>query len=74
MVEYSAGDLAEVLMRFTIRELFLLTVIVALSVGWWLDHRRLMAIDLYLRQHLGISQHDFPASKFPPRSWRLKSN
>ena len=30
--------------RFTIRELVLLTVIVAMGVGWWLDHRRLLAI------------------------------
>jgi hypothetical protein len=29
--------------RFTIRDLLLLTVVVALSVGWWLDHRKLAA-------------------------------
>jgi len=28
-------------MRFTIRDLLWLMVVVALSVGWWLDHRRL---------------------------------
>jgi hypothetical protein len=27
--------------KFTIRELLLLTVIVGLAVGWWLDHRLL---------------------------------
>ena len=27
--------------RFTIRELVLLTLVVALAVGWWLDHSRL---------------------------------
>jgi hypothetical protein len=27
--------------RFTIRELLLFTVIVALGVGWWIDHARL---------------------------------
>jgi lipopolysaccharide export system protein LptC len=26
--------------RFTIRELVLLTLIVAMGVGWWLDHQR----------------------------------
>ena len=28
-------------MRFSIRELLLVTVIVALAVGWWLDHNSL---------------------------------
>ena len=27
-------------MKFTIRDLFLVTVIVALVFGWWVDHRR----------------------------------
>ena len=27
-------------MKFTIRDLFLVTVIVALVLGWWIDHRR----------------------------------
>jgi hypothetical protein len=26
--------------RFTIRELVLLTIIAAVSVAWWIDHRR----------------------------------
>jgi hypothetical protein len=30
--------------RFSIRDLLLLTVIVALTTGWWLDHRQLRAI------------------------------
>ena len=28
-------------MKFSIRDLLLVTVIVALAVGWWVDHRRL---------------------------------
>jgi hypothetical protein len=28
-------------MKFTIRDLFLVTVIVALAVGWWVDRHRL---------------------------------
>lgn len=28
-------------MKFTIRDLFLVTVIVALAVGWWVDRSRL---------------------------------
>jgi hypothetical protein len=27
-------------MRFSIRDLFLVTVIVAILVAWWIDHRR----------------------------------
>jgi hypothetical protein len=27
-------------MKFSMRDLFLVTMIVALAVGWWLDHRR----------------------------------
>jgi len=30
--------------RFTIRELVLLTLVVALGVGWWLDHRRVVPL------------------------------
>lgn len=26
-------------LRFTIRDLLLVTAIIALAVGWWLDHR-----------------------------------
>jgi hypothetical protein len=27
--------------RFTIREIVLLTLVVGLALGWWIDHRRL---------------------------------
>ena len=30
-------------MKFTIRDLFLVTMIVALAVGWWVDRGRLSA-------------------------------
>lgn len=29
------------MLRFTIRELLLLTLVAALAIGWWLDHRQL---------------------------------
>ena len=29
-------------MKFSIRDLLLVTLIVALTLGWWLDHRRLV--------------------------------
>ena len=32
-------------LRFTIRDLLWLAVVVALAVGWWVDHRRLTAWD-----------------------------
>ena len=28
-------------LRFTIRDLFWLTALIAMGVGWWLDHRHL---------------------------------
>ena len=28
-------------LRFTIRDLFWLTLVVALAVGWWIDHQKL---------------------------------
>jgi hypothetical protein len=28
-------------MKFSIRDLFLVTVIVALAVGWWMDRQRM---------------------------------
>jgi hypothetical protein len=31
---------AERTMKFTIRDLFLMTVVVALALGWWVDHQR----------------------------------
>jgi hypothetical protein len=30
-------------LRFSIRDLLWLTAVVALTVGWWLDHSRLIA-------------------------------
>jgi len=34
-------------LRFTIRDLLWLTLVVALAVGWWLDHRRLTRDDWF---------------------------
>jgi hypothetical protein len=33
-------------LRFTIRDLLWLTVVVALAIGWWLDHRKLAPLDV----------------------------
>jgi len=42
--------------RFTIRELVLLTLVVALGVGWWLDHRGLEQQIDSIRSENKISQ------------------
>jgi hypothetical protein len=31
-------------LRFSIRDLLWLTLVVALAVGWWLDHKRLTTL------------------------------
>jgi hypothetical protein len=31
--------------RFTLREMLLAAALVALAIGWWLDHRRLAALN-----------------------------
>src|SRR5262245_48536573 len=36
-------DAIRTMFRFTIRELVLLTLVVAMGVGWWMDRRRLAA-------------------------------
>jgi hypothetical protein len=41
-------------LRFTIRDFLLCTIILALSFGWWLDHRRL-AIDLAVEKDFKIN-------------------
>ena len=32
-------------MKFSIRDLMWLTVVVALTVGWWVDHRWIVALE-----------------------------
>jgi len=41
MVECPAGNACGVFMRFTIRDVMLLTAVLALALAWWLDHWRL---------------------------------
>jgi hypothetical protein len=52
-------------MKFSIRDLFLVTVIVALAVGWWVDRSRLVTsveelklekIRFVLRSHSELSR------------------
>jgi hypothetical protein len=44
-------------LRFTIRDLLWLTLVVALAVGWWLDHKRVAdRRDQYIRQEIARHQ------------------
>jgi hypothetical protein len=57
-------------MRFTIRELLLVTVIVGLGVGWWIDHRQSWQIRArnytrYVNQDMALSQMDGMLLDFP---------
>ena len=42
--------------RFTIRDVLWLTVVVALSIGWWLDHRQLSVRDLFSAGSGGVAE------------------
>jgi len=55
-------------MKFTIRDLFLVTMIVALAVAWWLDHRRQTTEIKKLKEQLLIMNFawaDPPTSSAP---------
>jgi hypothetical protein len=43
-------------MKFSIRDLLLATMIVALSLGWWVDHWRLSSRITEIERKDGISQ------------------
>ena len=46
--------------RFTVRDLLLVTVIIALALGWWADRRRLeappAAVRAYYRHHASLDE------------------
>ena len=55
--------------RFSIRDLLLLTVIAALTVGWWLDHRKLtkdnpIQLSMYYLRH----------ARRKPSAWHTAAN
>ena len=45
-------------MKFSIRDLLLVTMIVALVVGWWVDHRRL-AVDREEYEYLRFATEQY---------------
>jgi len=67
-------------MKFTIRELLLVTVIVAMGTGWWVDRTRLLAeaenrriIEIQLRDELQkekLHLHTFDGHWHPRSDWR----
>jgi hypothetical protein len=57
-------------MKFSIRDLLLVTVIVAVCVAWWIDHRRQVAAIEQLTHpvttHLGFRLVDIDLAPNPP--------
>jgi hypothetical protein len=57
-------------MKLSIRDLFWLTVVVSLALGWWLDRSRLAAIALFWQDHAYAIQGvppDSPNALPPPK-------
>ena len=50
--------------RFTIRDVLWLTVVVALALGWWVDHRRIRSLEFEaLRWELRASSRPITSRK-----------
>jgi hypothetical protein len=46
-------------LRFTIRDLLLLTAVVALVIGWWLDHKHMARELSAFQQEMKIERKEF---------------
>jgi hypothetical protein len=49
-------------MKFSIRDLLLVTVIVALAVGWWLDRARIAPREEHWRREAADLEEELPKS------------
>ena len=59
------------MLRFTIREIVLLTVIVAMAVGWYLDSRsRSLKYERFTRDARRIANERDDALKLIEENWR----
>jgi len=63
------------LLTFSIRDLFLLTVIIAMGIGWWLDHRHISAASAALRNAVVLLKNEqnsrvsFSSSPIVKKRW-----
>ena len=51
-------------MKFTIRDLFLVTVIVALMLGWWVDRRTVNAVSDFRQGKFDALEHSVRQAGF----------
>ena len=58
--------------RFTIRELVLLTLVVAISVGWWMSQRNHEASFLRLSHYAQRQRQVLTAAKYEQREMAVK--
>jgi hypothetical protein len=53
------------MLRFSIRDLLLVTVIAAVAVSWWLDHGRQAAEIQRLRRNIFVPYTRTPTDQYP---------
>ena len=52
--------------RFTIRDVLWLTVVVAMGIGWWLDHRQFSPTDRVIFKEIKRQSKDIEWQSYPP--------
>jgi hypothetical protein len=62
-------------MRFSIGDLIWLTVVVAMGVGWWIDHRRLsVSYDMWNEQITEAVKDTLRSMPFDPNTGKRNSD